>query len=1243
MGKDTRGNGRANSGPDRKGGDNNRPDAKSVMSFDSNVPGGAKATKERSDVKAEAIDPNASEKTVMASPGDTASVSSLIEAHNKAFGNLLQAPKDAAPPASAPPAKAADPDAGEKTIMVGGGGATPPKPAVSPAAAVAGKPAVSPAAAVAGKPAVSPPAAGPGKPAVAPAAAVAGKPAVSPAAAVAGKPAVSPAAAVAAKPAVSPAAAVAAKPAADTDANEKTMMAGIGSAPKAGTASAHAKDPVTGEQTIMIDPSLRATPSEPGQTSSEGPTSHPTNVENKATGFFSTQSSMPAVSTGEGLLPQGTLPKDGQRMNQYEIIRLIGEGGMGSVFLARDTKLGRRVAIKFLQSPDPELTKRFIIEARATARVEHENIVSIYEVGEWNGSPFMVLQFLQGNGLNKLIPRGKRMPVARVVELMSPVLRALAYAHAEGIVHRDLKPDNIFVTDAGVIKVLDFGIAKVAHGEDKTSDGEAKNVRAEDIQALGGDNKSMTRHGAIMGTMPYMSPEQWGNGVAIDHTTDIWAAGVIMYIMLTGKHPLDPLEGHELMVTGFLDEVTPGLKEKAPDLPSDLAAVIDKCLVKDKAQRWGDALALLRALEPFQPGRFSATTKSDRMEESPYNGLASFQEEDASRFFGRNRETAAMTQRLRERPIMAVVGPSGVGKSSFVRAGVVPALKNSGENWDISVLRPGRTPLMSLANLLSQVAGTSGNIANDINEQQGLADRLREEPGYLGTALRRQARKEKKHLLLFIDQFEELYTLVQDPKERMAFTACLSAAADDATSPMRVVVSIRSDFLDRCVEDSHFMNELSQGLFFITAPTRDGMRDALVLPAEMAGYKFENEGIVDDMLDHLAQTSGALPLLQFTADRLWADRDPSRRILTEKSYKNLGGISGALAAHADRVLEQVSGEQKALVRALLIRLVTPDRTRAIVSVDDLRETLGKSGDIQALIDQMVQARLLVVQTGGGGSGATVELVHESLIAGWPQLAKWLDEGHEDAAFLEQLRNTSRQWVAKGKDSGLLWRGEMVEEAKRFTRRFRGELPDTQKDFLKAVIAMSTRAARVKKTLYIVAATVVGIMLAAAAVALVIINESRAETRQQAVAAMAAEEKATEAAKEAEKRKIQAEAALNEARIAELAKDAAREGEVTALAEATKAKAIAEERAIAATASEAKAVAAAEEATQAKAYAEARAIEANDARNLATKAAGELKVALAENEKRRIDAERAKTVAEKRLKEMTRGGIVEVLQ
>jgi serine/threonine protein kinase len=948
----------------------------------------------------------------------------------------------------------------------------------------------------------------------------------------------------------------------------------------------------------------------------------------------------------------GTRPEPGMYINQYEIIRLLGEGGMGAVYLARDTRLGRRVAIKVLSSTDPEVTKRFIIEARATARVEHENIVSIYEVGEWAASPFMVLQFLQGQELTKLIPKGKPMPVPRVVEIMMPVLRALSYAHGEGIVHRDLKPDNIFVTDAGVTKVLDFGIAKVVQGDDRTSDGEGK-VSAAELAAMG--DKNVTRHGAVMGTMPYMSPEQWGNGVAIDHTSDIWAVGIMMFRMLSGRHPLHPLSGHELMVTGFLDEAMPSLAEKAPELPKEVVEVVDRCLKKQKSERWADAASLLRALEPLQRGRFEVGKKAN-IEESPYAGLSSFQEEDASRFFGRNREVAAMSQRLRERPMMAVVGPSGVGKSSFLRAGVVPALKNSGENWEISVIRPGRTPLMALAGLLGKVVETSTKIEDEIAQQHKTAERLAKEPGYLGTALRKQARRDKKNLLLFVDQFEELYTLVPNQQERLAFTACLAAAADDATSPMRVVVSIRSDFLDRCTEDAQFMNEMSQGLFFMTAPTRDGMRDALVQPAEMAGYKFESDAIVNEMLDHLASTSGALPLLQFTADKLWGERDPSRKMLTERSYRALGGIGGALASHADRVLEPLTNEQRGQVRSLFLRLVTPERTRAIVSMDELRE-IGKGGDVQAVIDLLVQARLLVVQQGGGGTGATVEIVHESLVHGWPQLTKWLDEGQEDSVFLEQMRQAARQWAAKGEDAGLLWRGEMVEEARRFTKRFRGDLPEVQAKFLKAVVDQATRAARRARVLKLVGFVVAAGIFVATAVALVVINESRAETAKQAKVAMASEAKATEAAKEAESRKVEAEkaqkaaeSALAEVTKAESAKEEARKAEKEALAKAEQSaaqlKVAFEEAQVAKSRAEQLAV----EAQAAKSVAEQRAVEANAAKTAAEQAKAEvqkgaerLKTALEESDRLKRKAEQEKAEAIRRLNEITKGGVVEVLR
>ncbi|HET9931608.1 MAG TPA: serine/threonine-protein kinase, partial [Polyangiaceae bacterium] len=153
------------------------------------------------------------------------------------------------------------------------------------------------------------------------------------------------------------------------------------------------------------------------------------------------------------------------RIGQYEIIRELGRGGMGVVYLARDERLGRKVAIKVLQVHEPELTRRFVSEARTTALCSHENIVVIHDVGEFEGSPFMVLEYLEGQTLAALLKKSGPLAPSRAVELVAFVVRALVTAHQQGIVHRDLKPENIFITDSGTVKVLDFGIAKVLNTE----------------------------------------------------------------------------------------------------------------------------------------------------------------------------------------------------------------------------------------------------------------------------------------------------------------------------------------------------------------------------------------------------------------------------------------------------------------------------------------------------------------------------------------------------------------------------------------------------------------------------------------------------------------------------------------------------------------------------------------------------------------------------------------------------------
>ncbi|MFH2008951.1 MAG: protein kinase, partial [bacterium] len=810
--------------------------------------------------------------------------------------------------------------------------------------------------------------------------------------------------------------------------------------------------------------------------------------------YAATAASEPGVTpqpssgaTGPGTDAGEPVFSEGQHILQYELIRELGRGGMGQVFLARDTKLGRKVAIKFLTTLSEKLSDRFLVEARATARCSHENIVVIHEVNEYENQPFMVLEYLDGSPLTQLL-QANRFPAARAVELMVPVVRALVRAHEFNIVHRDLKPDNIFVQSSGVLKVLDFGIAKL-FSED-AGQPVAHAVDAREVSGL--SDSALTREGAIMGTMLYMSPEQWGADT-VDHRTDLWAVGLMLYEMVAGAHPLAGLSPQQLMTTAVLvDKPMPSVSEAVPDLSGDLERIIDRCLAKRKDQRFADAQELQDALEPLLPGRYGRQLAAD---ESPYPGLTAFQEADAGRFFGRTKDISRTVARLRERPLLGVVGPSGVGKSSYIRAGVLPQLKASGEAWETFIVRPGRNPLISLASMLQPITRASSADHKPGVEHEELVDRLRHEPGYLGTLLRERARTKNSSILLFVDQFEELYTLVPDAEERAAYTACLAGVADDASTPLRVLISIRSDFLDRVAEDQRFMEDLTRGLIFLQPPDRSGLREAITQPLDMVSYRFENLAVVEEMLDELENTPGALPLLQFTAAKLWETRDSHQRMLREDSFHSMGGVGGALAAHADEVLSSLSPDDRKLVRSIFVRLVTSDGTRAIVDVAELRELSGNTGEVQRLVDYLVEARLLVVQTRTEAEGPAVEIVHESLITGWPLLKRWLDESQEHAAFLEQLRSAAKQWEAKGRAQGLLWRGEAEEEARRFERRYQGQLPGLQREYLDAVFDLATRASRRRRAVVTAIISILLVLVVVAGVALVWIRNAEQTARQ----------------------------------------------------------------------------------------------------------------------------------------------------
>jgi hypothetical protein len=740
---------------------------------------------------------------------------------------------------------------------------------------------------------------------------------------------------------------------------------------------------------------------------------------------------------------------DEQVVRGYELRERVGAGGFGAVYRAVQPTVGRDVAVKIIlpeHASQPDFIRRFEVEAQLVARLEHPYIVPLYDYWREPNGAYLVMRYMRGGSLRAALSRGAYPPEA-AARLIEQIAGALHAAHRQGIIHRDIKPENILLDEDGSAFLVDFGIAK-------------------DVSA-----PAETQTGVVSGSLAYISPEAL-QSQPLTPACDQYSLGVVLYEMLAGQHPF-----HELPPTSqllkHLSEPLPLLSECCAHLPAALDSVIQRATAKDPAQRYPNILAFAAALHAALGGLEGAVTQPKILAETdvldapnPYKGLRAFQEADAAEFFGRAAQIQRMLARLGARALssptdtqtqtqqgptrfLAVVGPSGSGKSSLVKAGLVPALRRGGlpgsERWFIVSMLPGAHPLEELEIGLLRLA----------EKPIGLMEQLRrDERGLLRAA--RLALPEESELLLVIDQFEELFTLVADKDETSHFLANLVAAVSDPHSHVRVIITLRADFYDRPLMDPAFSGLMQKYTEVVAPLSADELAEAIQKPAEQAGAVFE-AGLVTAIIADLKDQPGGLPLLQYALTELYEHR--RGRLLTRSAYAALGGVMGVLGQRAEEVYSSLDEAAQSAARQLFLRLVTlgegseDTRRRALRSeLDSLSDEKEMLAAMQSAIEQFGSARLLSFDRDPQTRGSTVEVAHEALLREWKRLREWLDESRADVRQQRQMANAAAEWQSAGRDPGFLLNGARLSQFEGWSARTLVALTQEERAFMESSLA-----------------------------------------------------------------------------------------------------------------------------------------------------------------------------------------------